>query len=152
MGMQDIPLDTKKRRPSSRVLQEIIRQTPAEYVTVGWLTSHRHSFGIVLLCLGLLATTPLGSTLPGLILAVMAAQMIAGRTQPVFPRFFSSSLGNNHRRSSHQRLIGVFGGSLCNSSGHSSSISSRITSETSGRHSVSSRNLCSRSKSSCTMI
>jgi hypothetical protein len=85
--MQDIPLDTKKCGPSSQVLQEIIRQAPAEYVTVGWLTSHRHSFGIVLLCLGLLATTPVGSTLPGLILAVMAAQMIVGRTQPVFPRF-----------------------------------------------------------------
>jgi len=85
--MQDIPLDTKKCGPSSWVLQEIIRQAPAEYVTVGWLTSHRHSFGIVLLCLGLLATTPVGSTLPGLILAVMAAQMIVGRTQPVFPRF-----------------------------------------------------------------
>jgi hypothetical protein len=56
-------------------------------VTVGWLTSHRHSFGIVLLCLGLLATTLVGSTLPGLILAVMVAQMIVGRTQPVFPRF-----------------------------------------------------------------
>jgi hypothetical protein len=85
--MQDIPLDTQKRGPSSRVLQELIRQAPAEYVTVGWLTSHRHSFGIVMLCLGLLATTPVGSTLPGLILAVMAAQMIVGRTQPVFPRF-----------------------------------------------------------------
>jgi hypothetical protein len=85
--MQDIPLDTKKCGPSSWVLQEIIRQAPAEYVTVGWLTSHRHSFGIVLLCLGLLATTPVGSTLPGLILAVIAAQMIVGRTQPVFPRF-----------------------------------------------------------------
>jgi hypothetical protein len=60
---------------------------PSKYVTVGWLTSHRHSFGIVLLCLGLLATTLVGSTLPGLILAVMVAQMIVGRTQPVFPRF-----------------------------------------------------------------
>ena len=87
MGMQDIPLDTKKRRPSSRVLQEIIRQTPAEYVTVGWLTSHRHSFGIVMLSLGLLATTPVGSSLPGVILAIMAVQMIVGRGQPVFPRF-----------------------------------------------------------------
>jgi hypothetical protein len=55
--MQDIPLDTKKCGPSSQVLQEIIRQAPVEYVTVGWLTSHRHSFGIVLLCLGLLTTT-----------------------------------------------------------------------------------------------
>jgi hypothetical protein len=31
--------DTKQRAPSSRVLQEVIRQAPAEYVTVGWLTS-----------------------------------------------------------------------------------------------------------------
>src|SRR5512132_1836833 len=37
--MQDIPAETKKRGPSSRVLQEVIRQAPAEYVTVGWLTS-----------------------------------------------------------------------------------------------------------------
>ena len=85
--MQDIPIDAKKRGPSSRLLQELIRQAPAEYVTVGWLTSHRHSFGIVMLCLGLLATAPVGSMLPGIILAVMALQMIAGRAQPVFPRF-----------------------------------------------------------------
>jgi hypothetical protein len=37
--MQDIAAETKKRGPSSRVLQEVIRQAPAEYVTVGWLTS-----------------------------------------------------------------------------------------------------------------
>src|SRR6266480_6341223 len=63
--MQDIPAETKKRGPSSRVLQEVIRQAPAEYVTVGWLTStlHRHSFG-----------TPVGSTVPGLMLVVMAVQ------------------------------------------------------------------------------
>ena len=87
--MQDIPADTKKRGPSSRVLQEVIRQAPAEYVTVGWLTStlHRHSFGIIMLSLGLLATTPVGSTAPGLILAVMAVQLIAGRSEPVFPHF-----------------------------------------------------------------
>jgi Exopolysaccharide synthesis, ExoD len=87
--MQDIPAETKKRAPSSRVLQEVIRQAPAEYVTVGWLTStlHRHSFGIIMLSLGLLATTPVGSTVPGFILAVMAVQLIVGRSEPVFPHF-----------------------------------------------------------------
>src|SRR5215510_1213176 len=87
--MQDIPADTKKRGPSSRVLEEVIRQAPSEYVTVGWLTStlHRDSFGIVMLCLGLLATTPVGSTVPGLILAVMAVQLIVGLGKPVFPHF-----------------------------------------------------------------
>jgi hypothetical protein len=33
--MQDIPTDTKTRAPSSRVLQEVIRQAPSEYVTAG---------------------------------------------------------------------------------------------------------------------
>jgi len=87
--MQDIPADTKKRGPSSRVLEEVIRQAPSEHVTVGWLAStlHRDSFGIVMLCLGLLATTPVGSTVPGLILAVMAVQLIVGRGKPAFPHF-----------------------------------------------------------------
>lgn len=81
--------DTKQRMPSSRVLEEVIHQVPAEYVTVGWLTSilHRHSFGIIILCLGLLSTTPIGSTIPGLVLAVMAVQLIMGRGEPVFPHF-----------------------------------------------------------------
>ena len=87
--MRDIPTDTKNRVPSSRVLEEVIRQAPAEYVTIGWLTStlHRHSFGIIMLSLGLLATTPVGSTVPALILAIMAVQLITGRAEPVFPQF-----------------------------------------------------------------
>jgi hypothetical protein len=87
--MRDIPTDTTNRAPSSRMLQEVIRQAPAEYVTVGWLVStlHRSSFGIIMLCLGLLATIPLGSSLPGLMLAVMAVQLISGRPEPAFPDF-----------------------------------------------------------------
>jgi hypothetical protein len=87
--MQQDPTDTKQRMPSSQVLEEVIRQAPGEYVTVGWLTStlHRHSFGIIMLSLGLLAMTPVGSTVPGLILAVMAVQLIVGRGEPVFPHF-----------------------------------------------------------------
>jgi hypothetical protein len=87
--MQQVPTDTKGRMPSSRVLEEVIHQAPAEYVTVGWLIStlRRHSFGIIMLSLGLLATTPVGSTIPGLVLAVMAVQLIVGRGEPVFPHF-----------------------------------------------------------------
>jgi|SRR5215471_6990393 len=36
-------------------------------------------FGIIMLCLGLLATVPIGLSVPGLILAVMAVQLISGR-------------------------------------------------------------------------
>ena len=87
--MQEIPTDTKSRAPSSRVLQEVIHQAPAEYVTFGWLTStlQRHSFGIIMLCLGLLATAPVGRSVPGFVLAVMAVQLIVGRIEPVSPRF-----------------------------------------------------------------
>ena len=35
--MQEVLADTKRRAPSSRVLEEVIHQAPAEYVTVGWL-------------------------------------------------------------------------------------------------------------------
>src|ERR687887_917651 len=89
MLIRDFPADTKNRGPSLRVLQEVIRQAPAEYVTVGWLTStlHPHSFGLIMLSLGLLSMTPVGSTFPGLILVVMAAQLIMGRAEPVFPHF-----------------------------------------------------------------
>jgi hypothetical protein len=69
------------------------------------------------------------------------------------------SLGNNHRGDPYQRLVvtgqpdcGTLGGNLCTSSGHSCSTSFRISSETSERPSVSRRNLCSLSKSSCTMM
>jgi len=88
---RSVPTDTKSRVPSSRVLQEVIRQAPAEYVTIGWLTStlRLHSFGIIMLSLGLLATTPVGSTVPGLILAVMAVQLILGRAEPVLPHFIT---------------------------------------------------------------
>ena len=37
--------------------------------------------------LGVLAATPVGSSVPGLILAVIAVQLIAGRREPVVPAF-----------------------------------------------------------------
>src|SRR4029434_10177221 len=82
---------------------------------------------------------------------------------PFLPRLYGSALGQQQfgeqlsarslsAPSSDRPDYDTFGGSLCTSSGHSSSTSSRISSETSVRPSVSSRNLCSRSKSSCTMM
>jgi hypothetical protein len=90
--MEQVPTDKKQRMPSSRVLEEVIDQAPADYFTVGWLTSilQQRSFGIVMLFLGLLATIPVGSTVPGLMLAAMAVQLIAGRGEPVFPHFITT--------------------------------------------------------------
>jgi hypothetical protein len=99
-----VPNGTKQRTPSSRVLAQVIGQAPADYFTVGWLTStlQQRSFGFVMLFLGLLATIPVGSTLPGLLLAAMAVQLVGGRSEPVFPDFIRT-----HRlRTSHLRRLG----------------------------------------------
>ena len=102
--VDEVPTGTKQRTPSSRVLEQVIRQAPADYFTVGWLTStlQQRSFGFVMLFLGLLATIPVGSTIPGLMLAAMAVQLVAGRSEPVFPDFIRT-----HRlRTSHLRRLG----------------------------------------------
>jgi hypothetical protein len=83
---------TKNRTPSSRGLEDLLRQAPADHFTLGWLLStlHQRSFGVVILFLGVLATAPIGSTVPGIMLAAVAVQMIAGRREPVFPRFITA--------------------------------------------------------------
>ncbi len=88
--MRDIAAETKKRGPSSRVLQEVIRQAPAGYVTVGWLTStlHRHSFGIIMLALGLLATTPGRLHGPGAHSRGHSGAIDCGSHRTCFPAFY----------------------------------------------------------------
>ncbi len=83
---------TKQRERSSQVLQELLQQAPADEFTIGWLLTrlHQRSFGVVTLFLGLLATIPVGSTVPGLMLVAIAVQMIGGRPEPAFPRFITA--------------------------------------------------------------
>ena len=89
--MEQVPSDAKAHTPSSRALEELLDQAPADSFTLGWLMSvlHQRSFGIVLLFLGLLATAPIGSIVPGAVLTAVTLQMIAGRREPVFPHFIS---------------------------------------------------------------
>jgi hypothetical protein len=81
-----------RKTPSSRVLEDLLRQAPSDHFTLGWLLSslHQRSFGVVMLLLGVLATAPIGSTVPGIMLAAVAVQMITGRQQPVFPLFITA--------------------------------------------------------------
>jgi hypothetical protein len=83
---------TRQRTPSSRVLEDLLRQAPPDQFTLGWLLStlHQRSFGVVILFLGVLATAPIGSSVPGIMLAAVAVQMIAGWREPVFPRFITA--------------------------------------------------------------
>ena len=90
--MEPAPPDPKERAPSSQVLEQLLDQVPADYFTLGWLTVtlQQRSFGIIMLFLGLLAAVPVGSTVPGLLLAALAMQMIAGRSGPIFPHFITT--------------------------------------------------------------
>jgi hypothetical protein len=76
------------RLPTSLVLQELLDEAPEDHFTLDWLIGSlpERSFGIVMLLLGLLAMVPIGSILPGLLLAILAAQMTVGRPGPAFPR------------------------------------------------------------------
>jgi hypothetical protein len=89
--MEQVPSTTKERTPSSRVLEELLDQAPADNFTLGWLTAtlQQRSFFIIMLFLGLLATVPVGSTVPGLMLVALAVQMIAGRREPIVPHFIA---------------------------------------------------------------
>jgi hypothetical protein len=82
---------TRQRAPSSRVLAELLRQAPPDHFTLGWVLStlHQRSFGVVILFLGVLATAPIGSSVPGIMLVAVAVQMIAGIREPIFPRFIT---------------------------------------------------------------
>jgi len=82
---------TRQRTPSSRVLEDLLRQAPPDHFTLGWVLStlHQRSFGVVILFLGALAMAPIGSSVPGIMLAAVAIQMIAGWREPVFPRFIT---------------------------------------------------------------
>ncbi len=101
---------TRQRAPSSRVLQELLAQAPADFFTLAWLTSflRERSFGIMLLFAGLLGTIPVGSTIPGLMLLALVIQLIGGWSEPVFPGFISHRpLPTRHLVSVGRRAIPV---------------------------------------------
>jgi hypothetical protein len=74
--------------PTSLVLQELLDEAPADHFNLDWLIKSlpEQSFGLVMLLLAVLAMVPVGSMIPGLLLAILAAQMSVGRQGPVFPR------------------------------------------------------------------
>lgn len=92
VGLNRAGLPAKKpHTPSSRVLADLLCQAPKGHFSVGWMLStlHQRSFGVVILILGILATAPIGSTIPSIVLAAVAFQMIAGVREPIFPRFIT---------------------------------------------------------------
>ena len=76
------------RLPTSVVLEHLIRDAPADRVTLAWLIGHlrTRSFGMILLSLGVCGLLPVVSPVAGLMLAIPAFQMIRAHPAPIFPR------------------------------------------------------------------
>jgi hypothetical protein len=65
---------------ASVVLQRLHDQAPTDHFTLGWLMSglSKHSFGILLLLLSVVAIAPGASIVAGVLLLIPAFQMIEG--------------------------------------------------------------------------
>jgi hypothetical protein len=88
--------------PTSTVLRELLLHAPEDRIALGWLMGSLgdRSFGIVLLLLGLLACLPAASAIVGIIIALLACQMILARRGPVFPRFLAGRTFQKQRLAS----------------------------------------------------
>jgi hypothetical protein len=81
------------RTPTSAVLDDLLGGALEEQVTLEWLMARLgdRSFGLVLLLLALLGLLPGVSAVAGVLLMVVAVQMILARPGPAFPRRVASS-------------------------------------------------------------
>jgi hypothetical protein len=79
-------------KPTSVVLDGLIEAAPASHVTMDWLLAHLRlrSFGILFLVLGVCGLIPLISPLAGLLLVIVAFQMVRGHDGPFLPRRLGS--------------------------------------------------------------
>jgi len=96
--------------PASIILKRLNEQAPADHFTLGWLLARlsKHSFGILLLLLSVIAIAPGVAIVAGVLLFIPAFQMIAGRPAPVFPRRFAAyPLSTPHLDAVVQRAIPV---------------------------------------------
>jgi hypothetical protein len=94
--------------PASAVLQRLHDEVPADRFTLGWLMGRlqKHSFGIIMLLLALVAIAPGISIAAGLLLMIPAFQMIASKPAPAFPRCVADrSFPTRHLASLVQRCL-----------------------------------------------
>jgi hypothetical protein len=77
--------------PASDVLQRLHDQAPADHFTLRWLLTglSKHSFGILLLLLAVIAIAPGASIVAGVLLLIPAFEMIVGRASPTFPHWIA---------------------------------------------------------------
>ena len=78
--------------PASVILQQLREKAPADHVTAAWVISQidKQSFGLIMLALAVLAATPGISIIGGLLLLIVASQMVIGFQAPRFPTWIAS--------------------------------------------------------------
>ncbi|MBB3268361.1 MULTISPECIES: exopolysaccharide biosynthesis protein [Azospirillum] len=93
------------RAPTSVVLNGVLGEAPAEHVTLDWLIGRLglRSFGVILLLLALVGVLPGVSAMAGVLLTIVAFQMILDRPGPAFPRRIAS------RHVETRRLAAIIG-------------------------------------------
>jgi hypothetical protein len=79
----DVPVDVL----TSEILQRLHDASPKEHFTLGWLMGllDKRSFGLIMLMCAVVAVVPGVSIVAGLLLIILAVQMIEGRPAPAFP-------------------------------------------------------------------
>ena len=88
-GGTTLPPKNGPHTPTSSVLERLLREAPADYMTLGWLMGRlrERSFDMILLLLGVCALLPMISPAAGLLLVIPAVQMLfRAHPAPVFPR------------------------------------------------------------------
>lgn len=96
--------------PASAILQELHDEAPADHFTLDWLMGslNKHSFGLIILVLSLIAVAPGISLVGGLLLLIPSFQMVVGRPAPTFPHWISTRrLPTRHLGAVVQRAITV---------------------------------------------
>ncbi len=83
---EDMPTD---RTATSVVLEELLREAPADRVSLAWIVGElrERSFGVVMLLLALVGLVPGIASVAGLLLALPAFQMLRARAAPELPAF-----------------------------------------------------------------
>jgi hypothetical protein len=106
--IQKPALSTAEPVAASIILQRIIDQAPPDHFTLGWLLTglSKHSFGIVLLVLALVAIAPGIAIVAGVLLLIPGFEMILGRASPTFPgRLAAFPLSTKYLTAVVQRAI-----------------------------------------------
>ena len=92
-------------KPISEILKYLVNTAPADYVTPGWLLENLgdRSFGVLVFVLALFSLAPGVCALTGVVLMVLATQIVLGHTKPVLPPRAAS------QRIPTQRVVKVIG-------------------------------------------